>query len=148
VITEVSNTQPDQPKKPAKPRRIRRWNDQAYRNFINTCAEDLGLSIHALYKRAGVDPSNHSREASENGRSIEQILANADAAEKAPALFIAAGSIDQIFSHCDDLEVAKLAFVSGVAAHLYAALSQPGQLPRKDIQKLLKSIVSSIELPD
>jgi hypothetical protein len=127
---------------------LRRWNDQAYRNFVNACAQELGLSIHALYKRAGVDPSNHSREASENGRSIEQILAIAEAAEKDPALFIAAGSIDKIFSHCDDLDVAKLAFVSGVAAHLYAALSKPAQLPRTDIRKLLKSVVSSIELPD
>lgn len=145
MITEASNTQPDQPEMTAKPRRIRRWNDRAYKKFVNACAQELGISINALYNRAGVDPSNHSRDASENGRSIEQILAIADAAGKDPLLFITAGTIGQNIAGCEE-EAAKLAF--SVAAHLYSALSQPIRLPWTDARKMLLAVLSATKTND
>lgn len=132
---------------PPKVRRIRRWNDRAYKKFVDACAEDLGISINALYKRAGVDPSSHSTDATKNGRSIEQILAVADAAEKDPALLIAAGTLGQPNKVKDDADVAKLAVMSTLASHLYAALS-PAQPSLDDVPKLLHAVLAAIKTKD
>jgi hypothetical protein len=121
--------------------RVRRWNDQAYKEFVAACAENLGISINALYKRAGVDPSSHCTEAKRNGRSIEQILALADAAQKDPILFIAAGTVGQPDR---SEELGKLAMVSTLASHLYVALS-PTHPSTDDIPNLVSAVLSAIK---
>lgn len=131
----------------AKIHHIRRWNDRAYKKFVAACALELGISIQQLYKRAGVDPSNHSKRVGKYGRSIEQILAIADAAGKDPALFIAAGILGRVDQGNNDLELAKLAVVSTLASHLYVALS-PSQPRPSDSTKLLNAVLSAIKTND
>jgi hypothetical protein len=114
------------------------WNDCAYKQFLEACAAELGLSINVLYERAGVDPSNHAKKAIKNGRSIVQILKLAKACQKAPMLLIAAGTLGQNEAdESTDLELARLAVVSTLTSHLYVALS-PNQPPAGDIARLLK----------
>lgn len=124
--------------------RIRRWNDGAYKKYLEACAKNLGISINVLYKRGGVDPSSHSTDATKNGRSIEQILALAEASEKDPALLIAAGTLGHGKTTVNDLELAKLAVVSTMASHLYVALS-PSQPSPSDFQKLLNAVISGMK---
>ena len=136
---------PNDPTPTAKVPRLRRWNDQAYKEFVAVCAENLGISINALYKRAGVDPSSHCTEAKRNGRSIEQILALADAAQRDPILFIAAGTVGQRDNKSGEL--GKLAIISTLASHLYVALS-PTHPSTDDIPKLVNAVLSAVKRPD
>jgi hypothetical protein len=148
VIIEAGDSPPDDSASTAKIHHIRRWNDRAYKKFVAACADEMGLSIHMLYKRAGVDPSSHSKSAGKFGRSIEQILAIADAAGKDPALFIAAGILGRDDKRDSDLELAKLAVVSTLASHLYVALS-PSQLVSSDSSaKLLNAVLTAIKSRD
>jgi hypothetical protein len=141
---KTSSTVPSDAAPAAKLTRVRRWNDQAYKEFVAVCAENLGISINALYKRAGVDPSSHCTEAKRNGRSIEQILAIADACQKDPMLFIAAGTIS--LPHKAG-ELGKLAIVSTLASHLYVALS-PTHPSTDDIPNLVDAVLSAIKRRD
>lgn len=124
------------------PIKRRRWNDRAYKKFVSSCAAELGLSIAQLYKRAGVDPSSHSTDATKNGRSIKQILALADAIGKDPALLIAAGTLERS-KETLDLEMAKLAVLSTLAAHLHVAVASP-QPSVTDIPKLLRAVLAAM----
>lgn len=144
MVAEVSSDQSGQPEMPPK---ARRWNDPAYKKFVEVCAKDLGISINVLYESAGIDPSSHSKNAAKNGRSIEQILAIAHAAGKDPALFIAAGTMRQAIEY-EDTDLAKLALVSNIAAHLFASLSRPERLIHPHAQELLDAILSVMRKPN
>lgn len=148
MISEPGDAPPDDSASAAKIHHIRRWNDRAYKKFVTTCAEEMGLSINLLYKRAGVDPSSHSKSAGKFGRSIEQILAIADATGKDPALFIAAGILGQPDKGDTDLELAKLAVISTLASHLYVALSSSQPLSGENSKQLLNAVLSAIKSSD
>jgi hypothetical protein len=123
---------------PLQPADVPWWNDCAYKQFLEACATELGLTINALYERAGVDPSNHAKTAIKNGRSIVQILKLAKACRKAPMLLIAAGTLGRNGAdESADLDLARLAVVSTLTSHLYVALS-PNQPSAGDISRLLK----------
>lgn len=137
---------PDDGASVVKVTRLRRWNDGAYKKYLEACAK-VGISINVLYKRAGVDPSSHSTDATKNGRSIEQILALADACGKDPALLIAAGTMGRGKNVAADLELAKLAVVSTLASHMYVALS-PSQPSPRDYQKFLNAVTAAMKITD
>jgi len=92
-------------------------------------------------------PSSHSTDATKNGRSIEQILALADACGKDPALLIAAGTMGRGKNVAADLELAKLAVVSTLASHMYVALS-PSQPSPRDYQKFLNAVTAAMKITD
>ena len=100
--------------------RVRRWNDRAYKAYVAVCAEERGLSPYALYRLARIDPTNHQTEAKRSGRSIEQILALADAAEKDPALLIAAGMLGMRGNGSRDRELARQAVANTLASQSFA----------------------------
>jgi hypothetical protein len=148
-----------------KTTRKRRWNDRAYKNYIATCARERGVSVPRLYRIAEIDPTNHNTEARRSGRSIEQILAIADAAQKDPALFIAAGTLSRrkkdrnnkrlaqqaieavlMGEKIDilwDPDRAKLAVMASLAHSLLAIL--PEEPTKDDKGVLLEAVLQSVE---
>jgi len=126
------------------------WDELGFRERVLEVARQRGLdTLKDVAREARLDPKyfREDRAALPDGRNVRHILQIAEALDADPAFLLGLTDSPPLPNPSADA-LDRVAFVSSIAAHLFAAMARRRPPDRADCQKLAKMVVDILDYTD